>query len=365
MKIVVQLPEHAAAVRAFNERLAAKGATYSFPLLPPTVQADGSLGSTNYLAMDGDEVRGGYTLIRHESLVTEVLQPVQFLQIPLSEGIVDPKFRMVGALLLKDALKKSPLLFGLGMGGIEQPLPRLLKALGFKLHSVPFYFRVFRPARFFRSIVPLRSTPLRRTAFDFLAATHILDLPVLMVHAAKAAGAPGRGGVETAIVNEFEGWADTVWEAARHRYSMVAERYAAALNLRYPQSAERLIRLRIRRRGADIGWAVVMDSQFQDHKYFGRMRVGTFVDALALPGEEALVVREAVAFLRGRSADLMISNQCAEVWGSALQNNGFLAAASNFGFAASPKLFALLAETDPSFARAHLCRGDGDGPIHL
>src|SRR5579871_2388447 len=127
--VCAQLEAHESAVRAFNERLAAGGSEYSFPELPQ----QGDQAARSFLAMDGAEVRGGYILIRHDSLVNGVPEPVTFLQLPLSEGTVTPKYKMVGAQLVKDALIRAPLLFGLGMGGIDRPLPKLLKAMGCSL----------------------------------------------------------------------------------------------------------------------------------------------------------------------------------------------------------------------------------------
>jgi hypothetical protein len=59
--------------------------------------------------------------------------------------------------------------------------------------------------------------------------------------------------------------------------------------------------------------------------------------------------------------DLIVSNQLHGAWVSALRGAGFRAGPSNFIFAMSKALTALI----PEGAEVHINRGDGDGPIHL
>lgn len=63
-------------------------------------------------------------------------------QLPLSEGTINDNYKLVGFILLKDALKRQPRMYTLSIGGMTRTLPRLLTGTGWKLCLVPFYFRV-------------------------------------------------------------------------------------------------------------------------------------------------------------------------------------------------------------------------------
>jgi hypothetical protein len=76
------------------------------------------------------------------------------------------------------------------------------------------------------------------------------------------------------------------------------------------------------------------------------------VDCLAIPGEEPAVIAWAAHHLARRGVDLIVTNQSHESWCGALAANGFFAGPSNFIFAASPGLAALLEPFDEAQRRA-------------
>ena len=121
-----------------------------------------------FLALDGGIVRGGYVL-KHEqfAFADGSARNVACYHHPLSEGIVNKTHAIVGGLMLRDALQRSPLLYCLGMGGYDNSLAKMLVRQGWSHYLVPFYFRVVHPARFLREMQVLRSSPLRRAVMDF------------------------------------------------------------------------------------------------------------------------------------------------------------------------------------------------------
>src|SRR5262249_55579009 len=130
------------------------------------------------------------------------------------------------------------------------------------------------------------------------------------------------------------------------------------LDALYPPDDARFLRVRTAE-----GWAVLLDTQMQDHKQFGDMRVGAIVDCLAPPSAAGAVVRAATSLLEQRGVDLVISNQLHTAWSRALMDAGFRQGPSNFLLALSPDFAAAAgAAGDGEF---HFNRGDGDGPIHL
>ena len=318
-----------------------------------------------YLAVDGDEVRGGYILKHQEFSLIGSLEEICDYQLLISEGVIDKRYTLVGIQLLSDVLKRQPLLYAMGMGGFGERLPRFLESWGWSLHAVPFYFMVVHPAKFLRNISVLRHSRLRRLILDVVALSGLgwLGATILKRKARKLKFSAEE--VTYEVCSEFSNWADELWEAHRHNYAMVAVRDSASLNRLYPASSDRFFRLIITNQRETIGWAVVLDTQMAGHKQFGNMRVGTLVDVFAAPENAIRIVSSAFDFLRQRDVDLIVTNQCHRSWGDALGRAGFLRGPSNYLFAASKQLAGRLQPFDVIKDKLHLTRGDGDGPIHL
>jgi hypothetical protein len=330
--------EWAGAVRDFNWRIASSG--FLFP---------GEADPNYFIAVDGDAVRGGYVLRHQKFWFHGEPRDVAHYQLPLSEGIVNKAYVSLGMQLLRHALKQQPMLYALGMGGLTNALPRMLTAMGWGLWEVPFLFKVNRAGAFLRNIQPLRKTALRRMAMD-LAAYSGLGWVGL-----RALQRPLQGVSAGEVVDSFAGWGDDVWSGCSAGYGALAGRDAGTLDAFYDQ--RNIIRLKV----GSAGWAAVLDTQMQDHKYFGGMRVGSIADCLAAAGDAPMVVGAAVRFLEQRGVDLIVSNQLHAAWVAALRGAGLRVGPSNFVFAASKKLSELI----PNGDEAHINRGDGDGPIHL
>src|SRR5579871_3764377 len=153
-------PDHEPAVKEFNQRLAAGGCPFRFPessrpyWLPPS--GNDPIYEEFFLAVESAKVHGGYVL-KHQpfDLAGQSLN-LGYIGLPLSEGVVDKQYHLVGMQVFEDALAREPLNYCLGMGGIERPLPRFLKATGWTVFAVPFFFLVLRPHSFLRNIVFLR-----------------------------------------------------------------------------------------------------------------------------------------------------------------------------------------------------------------
>ncbi len=366
LAIVEQRPEHEEQVTEFNSRLRAGGSSMQFPVRPLQERArseEYAIGIRSFLALEGEQVRGGYILSSHGARSKSGRLTLHLIQLPLSEGIVNPRYAVLGFLLVKDALSKGPLLYGLGMGGARQPLPRLLQTLGFGLHPVPFYFRIVHARAFLRNIQPLRTSSTRRRMLDAASSMPLLPQCVSLFHGMRSSSGLRRH-ARIEEVSEFGPWADELWDAVAGRFSLIAVRDAATLNYRLQPSDRRLHRIRVTLDSGICGWAVVSDSQFENHKQFGAMRVGAIVDALCLEGQEHTVIAAATDYLIQRQVDLIVSNQCTHSWASALQSNGFLEGTSNFILATAPNLGKII-DNAGGMDQVQMNRCDGDGPIHL
>jgi hypothetical protein len=141
--------------------------------------------------------------------------------------------------------------------------------------------------------------------------------------------------------------ANTLWEHTRDDYAFIARRDADMLNASYPATMP-VIRLRLRRAGVDIGWAVVRRREVSEDGSgpFGRLRVGLIADALAAPPELGGALAAADRFLSTRGVDLIVSNQTHGACGNAFRALGYLSAPSQFAFYCSPKMSELLKEAD-------------------
>jgi len=371
MRITFQTyqPEHVAAAVAFNERLQRLSPRKEFGVAAHPVEGRFAPAAKNrvweeyYLGLEGDEVRGGYILRRLPFWVNGAEHEIGFCYAPVTEGLWDKRYAMVAVQLLRDALRRTPKMFCLGMGGWDNPLPKMLNALKWSFREVPFRFRVCRASRFLREIRPLRTSRLRSLAADIGAFTGTGAVGIGAMQ--RLRGAPGSAGLEVSEEPAFGDWSDDVWERGRDGYALTQFRTRDVLELLYPESNPRFLRLRVRRDGQDLGWAVMFDTAMQDDQYFGNLRVGTIIDGFAHPDDAPALVAAAAQYLQDRGVDLIISNQAHQAWAAALDGAGFLQGPSNFLFAASREFSKALEPFEASLDRAHLNRGDGDGPIHL
>jgi hypothetical protein len=357
--------EHELAVEEFNRRLQRSSGdpdlVFSKTAIPRWLAPANHNPVWNefFVALEGSTVRGAYGLKQELVFVRgKGMQRVACYHHPLSEGIVDRSYASVGVLLARDALARQPFLYALGMGGYERPLPKMLKALGFSLTPIPFYFRVAHTATFLREMEALRQARWRALLMDVAAATGTGWLAIKSAQAvATLRGRPMNFVVEQ--IAEFSEWADDLWNQAKDSVSLAAVRDANTLRILYPPHVTNLTRLRISRNGAAIGWAIVGERR-KDPK-FGKMRVGSIVDCWASPENAAAVVQAASQVLEKADVDLIVSNQSHQVWCRGLESAGFLKGPSTFLFAASRKLTELLQPLEQNRPSFHLTRADGDG----
>ena len=148
-------------------------------------------------------------------------------------------------------------------------------------------------------------------------------------------------------------------DEAKSSCAITAVRDNNALQRLYPATDNHFTRLKIRRGGKDIGWAVVGERR-KDPKY-GSLRVGSIVDCWAAPDDAPAIVDAAAGELEQLGMDLIVSNQSHQAWCQALEAAGFLKAQSNFILAVSKQLAGLAQPFDQMKPRFHFTRADGDG----
>ena len=370
IKIEPYIDDHIVGVRKFNSRLEKGGSSRKFSLrsisawLPRVEGRD--IYQEYFLALEGDSaIRGGYELKHQTFLIQNESRAVAFISNPISEGIVNKKYSLVGLQLIRDAQKKQPFLFALGMGGYSQPLPQVLKAMGWTIEQVPFYFRVVSSRNFLNNIMYLRNSATKRVLIDFLKLTGIGKLGINLIQTINQKRKSGADSLSFDVIPSFGSWAAHLWEACYKEYSLIAVRDSKTLNILYPESDSRFLKIRVSLNNEVIGWAVALDTSMKDSKQFGDMRVGTIIDCLASRENSLDVVTSATRLLENRGVDLTVSNQSCDFWCESLKNSGFIRGPSNFLIGMSSKASEALSPFEINKRTMHFVRGDGDGPVNL
>lgn len=250
IRIVEYSSQWSEALAAFNARLDAGGSSFRLPP-PPDLSVSSPMVQTGllqkqYLALDKDDnVRGGYVLKFQDFWLAGEVVTIAGFRLPVSEAIVNRSYSHVAAALLVNAQTRQPMLYGHGMGGFKEPIARLLQAAGWQVFSLPFYFQIIHPFPFFKNIVHLRKSLVRRIALDFLAYSGLGWLTVAAVKVLYPRGVPLIASVQAEVVEDFGPWADDVWEAGRGHYGLCSVRDAATLRKMYPRQLHNCVRLKI------------------------------------------------------------------------------------------------------------------------
>ncbi len=369
LQVVYYEPSHEPAVRAFNARMRAADVLLfpmpeTAPVPNPNRPAPGIEFRHFVVVDDAGQVRGGYFVRTQPFYIRGRTCDVGHYQAPLSEGIADKRYAAVGAAMLAHALAEQPLLFAMGMGGMDRPLPRMLRAMGWEILEAPFYFLVLNARSFLRNIGPLRARIGRRVAADVLAFS---GLGALALHGIQRVRTRSRFDPRYARsdIRNFSDWTDRVWQASASRYSFSAVRTADYLRFIYPDGDPFYYGVRLNDGAEPAGWMQMLDCRPRDRSYFGEMRVAALVDGVGPPAAVPSLVDCAVEAARKRHADLLISNQMHRDWTSALKAAGFWRGPSNYLLALSKELRKLMEPLSENIPLIHFNRGDGDGRVNL
>ena len=365
--------EHEPLVEEFNQRLNEHGITeYVFPqkfqssLYPP---GQGFLVEMEHFVAveDNISVRGGYKLKKQDFMVCEERRNIGYLQLPLSEGVIDKKYTSVGLQLVKHFMKNFPEAYALGMGGVDRPLPQLLKALGCSLQSLPFYFFIYHPSRFLNQITVVRTNRWRSLMMDI--ASRSLIIPGTLWALQQARNLPSKRLIDHSLqaveVPIFSEAVDTLWGQCKSHFSLAAVRDQRTLNFLFPATHPQAIRLEFYSSKTLVGYAILFCTKMKGHKQFGDLCVGTLVDTVILPDYQLSVLSLAQKKLASLGADLMVTNQSFAPYCRALERLGFFKGPSNFALSLTRPLADKMLQCDPKGQAMHWTRFDGDGPIHL
>jgi len=357
IRIVPYTADLEAAAQRFNRRMesAKAPADFGLPEAAPPPRPPALVRTDYFLAVDAEgEVRGGVIVLEHPGWVDGKIETVLNLQSPLSEGIVDAKYALVAIQLIRFAVKRSRYVYIVGMGSEENPLPRLLKAAGWKVRPVPFYFRMLRPTRCLRQLRPLQRSRLTRAA-SIAAAVSGTGWLALQILQRTSAAVPGFRAERISSTGSAD---DETWARFRERCSFGVLRDASCLPL---YCRKDVLRFQIQHDETTKGWVSLLPAQMHGHHYFGDLKVATLMDVLCVdPADVPAAIALAVQFALSIGCDLIVSNQMHHEIQSSLRTAGFLHYRSNYLFGTSKALTEQIRDE-----AALVSRQDGDGLVNL
>lgn len=359
--------EHSRALRAFNQRLANGGFTPDllFPEDPADfdfpVDEPGPVYHNRYVVLEGCTVRGAYYLTRERYWLHGKEVSVAHFRHPISEVVINKRFRGIGSRIFADAYTREPHLYSTGMGGTTNPTFKRMLAEGWDHCLVPFYFRIGNASKFLANAEVLRKHRLGRIVADLARCTGAGAL----LRFGQTLRTAWTRGIEYEIVPDFGPWADSVWNSGKDSVSVCAVRTAEVLNARYQDGRRPFVRIRVSSAGTTLGWAIVLATSMHNNKYFGNMTVGTLVDCFAVPNAQRAVVHAATKYLTDMRVDVLVTNQSHRAWGNALSRCGWWSGPSNYLFTTSPVLRSSAGMLSVIRSGCHLNRGDGAGVSRL
>lgn len=356
------------ATRAFNARLG-PDAPFLLPETMPNLQSgepssSDAISWAHYIALDGSTARGGFLRMDQPAWLNGETHPVSNYQSVLSEGLRDRKYGVVSVHILKYLEHQTPNCFMVGMGNVENPLPRLLKASGWTLRPVPFQFRIQNVRNFLGEMYIFRQKNYLRIAARVASISGAAWLGIKALQARPFVSPRGLSTLAVERFTKWGSWADEIWAKYRTQCSFAVVRDKSTLELLYPSGQNNLAGLLVRESSRPIGWATWLDTPMKNDRYFGNLRLISILDCVAVPEFIDNFAHRLTGYLAELKADLLITNQYHFLWTSAFRKAGFLTAPSNYLLATSKVLSGAIASSGGE-KRIHLTRGDGDGRIHL
>ena len=373
-KIVPHGEPHKDLVEGFNATLREAGSPWGFYVDPvpawiPKRSDDQRVWREMHLAIEnGERCVGAYALKPQAWRIHGEDHMVADWQGPVSLGVINPRYSVLGLRLIRDMLKKQPLLYSWGHGGQDEPIVQLLRNMKWLLHETPFLFRIVKGKNFLLRNGQLRQDPKKAFAQDLLARTGLANLGATALHRALRIKSRKRYGSSAVEVGNFGEWANDLWHEAKDRYDALAVRDMDAMNTLAPAEHRTTewptpTRLQVRKDGRVIGWAIVLDRVQEDEPRFGTMHMGMIADYFALPEDAGEVIAAAYQVLEARGVDMVIANQSHPGWVQAFEDNAFIALPGKRLFCASPQLQTALEPIEQTTRGLFLTNYDGHGPM--
>jgi hypothetical protein len=321
------------------------------------------------IAEDGREVRAALMLYHNNIFIHGRKRDFCWLDMPISEGIIDRRYSLAIVQLVKAVSRYEPFLMSTGAGPEDKDSFRLLSKFDWKHHAVPFFFypvkvtKVLLGVRYFKKHAQLRYGALFG-AYSGLGA----GLSGLLALRRRIDAI--LSGYERSVEGTFGSWADRIFENCLPDYGVAMRSDATTLNILHPPDKPSLTRLRVRRKGAkrgagqdagqDAGWILVASKQMKNNRHFGDLKVGTLVDGFGRAADALALVAAGINHLAETGVDIIIANFSHVAWIEACRSSGMIAGPDNYYHFVSPGGSPLFEDTCPP-REIHMARGHSDG----
>ena len=316
------------------------------------------------VAEDEGEIHAALLLYHNNVFIRGDKQDFCWLDMPVSEGIVNRKHSLEILKLMKKAINYQPFLMSLGIGSLDEEASRLFIKLGWKHGVVPFLFYPLKLNRVLRGLHYLENRPMLRFGARLAAYTGAGALAGAIMRL-KLRTRLALSGYEVTVEPRFGDWADDVFHDAMQDYAVAIRSDATSLNIIYPPDDPQYVRLRVSKAATkkDAGWIVVRRSRMENNQYFGNLTIGTLVDGFGRVADVPLLLAAGLKYLTTTDVDLALGNFSHKAWVTAATKLGMFSGPSNFYVFVSPHGSPLL--TKGSLDEIHLTRGQGGGMVHL
>jgi len=364
------------AVARFNQRLREGGRGEEQITLSPELPGEARYRPAGFpvyrrmmIAEDGREVRAAVVLYHNNIFIHGKKRDCCWLDMPISEGIIDRRYSLAIIQLIKAASRYEAFLMSTGAGPVDKASFRLLTKLNWRNRAVPFFFypvkvtNVLLGLSYFKKRAKLRYGSL-------LGAYSGLGAGLSGLLALSRRIAPCLSGYEYSVEKAFDDWADRIFEDCLPDYGVAMRSDATTLNILYPPDKPGLTRLRARRKsakhgagqdaGQDVGWILVASKRMKNNHHFGDLKVGTLVDGFGRAADAPALVASGIDHLADTGADIIVANFSHEAWVKACRRSGMLAGPDSYYHFVSPGGSPLFEDTCPP-REIHMARGHSDG----
>lgn len=318
------------------------------------------------------EVRGAY-LLRWQFLW---LRGERFLGAsggcPVSEGVIDKHYTMVGVIVLRDAVKRCQYLYFLGAGGRDGNVFRVTQRSGWQIEDVPFLFRVIKGGQFVLKSPQMQRSPARRLLASIGSATGLAQIATDLLNAGSAISHHGSSSLRLSSkitveeIATLASAADEIWPRVNSQYTFCVVRDGAHVEPSFPVKRTDLHRLVVRHQGSIIGWAVVMtESLSRLRAYLGDIVPGLIVEVFGDTAYATDIVLAATVYLADQGVDVVITNTSHRDWIRGYKRCGFITWRSQFPLLVSQSLARRIGHLPALMPQIHMSRGDGDGVHYL
>jgi hypothetical protein len=376
------------AVARFNQRLREGGRGEDQINVSPSLPGEARYRPADFpvyrrmmIAEDGREVRAAVMLYHNNIFIHGKKRDCCWMDMPISEGIIDHRYSLAIVKLVKAALGYEPFLMSTGAGPVDKVSFQILTKLNWRNRVVPFFFypikvtKVLLGLSYFKEHAKLRYGAL-------LGAYSGLGAGLSGLLALSRRIAPCLSGYEYSMEKAFDDWADRIFEDCLPDYGVAMRSDATTLNILYPPDKPGLTRLRVRRKGAkngagqgagldvgqgagqgagqNAGWILVASKRMENNHYFGDLKVGTLVDGFGRAADAPALVAAGIDHLAEAGADIIVANFSHEAWVKACRRSGMLAGPESYYHFVSPGGSPLFEDACPP-REIHMARGHSDG----